>query len=80
MRREKKSAASFIVYYNFLLPRERERSQEGMLLNEFTFLRKTSDEGLSPSTNASFLFFPPYSADVLKHMSRTGVNLDVKRF
>ena len=80
MRRGKKSAASFIVYYNFVFPRERERSQKGMLLNEFMFMRKTSDEGLSPSTNASFLLFPPYSADVLNNMLGTGVNLDVKRF
>ena len=47
MRQGKKSAASFIVYYNFVFPRERERSQEGMLLNEFMFMRKTSDEALS---------------------------------
>ena len=31
MRRGEISPASFIVYYNFVFPRERERSQEGML-------------------------------------------------
>ena len=72
MRPGEKSAASFIVYYNFLFPRERQRCQEGVLLNEFTFMRKTSDEGFSPSTNASFLLFPSYLADVLKHVANWG--------